>query len=401
MRRKLPFAVYCLAAATAAALPAFGQPAPAGAAGPAAKQGGLDVGAPDTTGIRVDALPAVAQAVKDAQPWQKTEDRVAAQIKDPDLRLQARQGLDALAPRITRALMDRKGEVALVTLAVYWEPGVAGKPGKQAAVALAFEGFGGELNGTFLPRVLSDMPRPPDDPRGAVRPGLSLDTDASVYLCFTLGDDGLAAGLIPHAQMKRQIAEAVRARQAGPGGAAPAPGAPAPQAQVPQPQDVPPLPAPPALPDAPADLPPPPAPGYAGWGPAWGSSWLLPPPTYAYPGDAAPYGYNDLYDWGWQNPVIIVPGRHWHGGWQRDWSHERDEHRNRAHHGTASNPGMSPPPGWRSNGRRAVGQPLDGDVGRQSRDGQSHVGSSGDWQSGIGVEDACRHRPRGRIAARS
>ena len=287
------------------------------------------LGAPpiaDTTGVRFAELPAVKRAVDSAQSLQQAEQQAAAKIDGDDLRQNLHDGMAALAPRIARALVDRKGDVAVVTVAVYREPtggganaapnanagnpnfvgptpgnpttgpaaadvaldgkpinpllrttpetvpaaggiahddqppatitpadasakdgspkrGPAGADGnsRDVAIAIAFEGFGKALEGSYLPRVLSDQPRPPDDGQdvgpddgkaadpkaaggkpgdaGAARPATGpaargdnrvLDAAAPSYIVYQLGPNGLVAGVVGHDELRGQVATAVQ-----------------------------------------------------------------------------------------------------------------------------------------------------------------------------------------------
>ncbi len=159
----------------------------------------------DHSGIVPTTLPAVKQSVEHTQAWQKAIQGVMERIEDPQLRQQLSEGLGDLAPQIARGLIDHRGDTAFATVAVYRQ---AGEGGKQAAVALAFEGFGGRLDATFYGRVLADMPRPPDAADNAAPRELVLDSSASCYLCFFLSANGLCAGAIPHETFKQELAAA-------------------------------------------------------------------------------------------------------------------------------------------------------------------------------------------------
>lgn len=164
----------------------------------------------DRSGIAPASLPAVKNCMEHPQAWQKAIQGLMDKIDDAQLRQQLSEGLGNLAPRIASGLIDHRGDSAYVTLAVYRQ---AGEGGKQAAVALAFEGFGGRLDGTFYGRVLADMPRPPDTGDNSAPKGLLLDTSASCYLCFFISGDGLCAGPIPHETFKQELVAAFQ--QAG------------------------------------------------------------------------------------------------------------------------------------------------------------------------------------------
>jgi hypothetical protein len=195
------------------------QPAQAAGQPPAPQDQGL--GSPpvaDTTGVKFAELPAVRQAIEGAKPWQQAESQAAEKIDAPDLKQNLHDGMAALAPRLARALIDHRGDVAIVTVAIYRDTRPATQPAnptatqpvyKDAAIAIAFEGFGGRLDSTFLPRVLSDQPRTPDDGREPVDPNLALDRGATSYLVFKLTRDGLQAGVVGHDELRPQVADAV------------------------------------------------------------------------------------------------------------------------------------------------------------------------------------------------
>jgi uncharacterized membrane protein YgcG len=195
----MPATVAANPAALAATAPAASQPAALPPLPPA-----------DRSGIAPASLPAVKNVMEHPQPWQQSLQRVIDRIGDPQLRQQLSEGLGGLAPQIARGLIDHRGDTAYATVAVYRQPG---ETGQQAAVAVAFEGFGGRLDGTFYGRVLADMPRPPDAADSAAPNGLVLDTSASCYLCFVLTGDRLCAGAVPHETFKQELAAAFQ--QAG------------------------------------------------------------------------------------------------------------------------------------------------------------------------------------------
>jgi hypothetical protein len=195
-------------------------PQPPAAANAGEAQQGL--GAPplaDTSGIRLTDLPAVRRAMDEAKPWQEAEKQIADRIDGPDLRQNLHEGMAALAPRVARALMDYRGDIAVVTVAVYQDKTPAlpstqpAAPSTQpvyrdAAIALAFEGFGKRLEATFLPRVLADQPRSPDDGRQPVDPNLALDKGATSYIVYRLTRDGLLAGFVSHEDHRQPRAAA-------------------------------------------------------------------------------------------------------------------------------------------------------------------------------------------------
>ncbi|QOV89179.1 hypothetical protein [Humisphaera borealis] len=196
-----------------------------------APQGQANDGPPpiDTTGIRLGELPSVRKVTVNPQHWQNAMTAIEARIDAPDLKDNARQGMAALAPRVARALIDYKGETAIVTVAVYRDPNPSTRPAtnpatnpttnpatapatqpvyKHAAVAIAFEGFAGQLDPSFIPRVLSDQPRTPDDGREPIDFSLVLDRQATSYVFYQLTRDGLMAGQVSHEDLRRELADA-------------------------------------------------------------------------------------------------------------------------------------------------------------------------------------------------
>ncbi|HEX8916567.1 MAG TPA: hypothetical protein VF796_29720, partial [Humisphaera sp.] len=220
----------------------------------------------DNTGIRLTTLPVVQRGLASPVPWQEAADQMAAKVDAPELKRNLHEGMSALAPRVARALLDFKGDVAVVTVAVYSErpsaraaaapvtpPAAPGTPPrsvmfedgnaqpagqapgqppaavpaggaaadpaapstqpvyKHAAIALAFEGFNSQLDGTLIPRVLADQPRTPDDGRDPIDPTLSLDKQATSYVFFQLSREGPVATLVSHADLRRDLAAAVDA----------------------------------------------------------------------------------------------------------------------------------------------------------------------------------------------
>jgi len=220
MRKRTVICLISLAAFNSTAIllgevqPAAPPPNPSASAtsAPAASQPAASPPLPpaDNSGIAPTALSAVKNIMEHPQAWQKAVQGLMDKIDDPQLRQQLSEGLSNLTPQIARGLLDYRGDTAYATVAVYRQ---AGEAGKQAAVALAFEGFGGRLDATFYGRVLADMPRPPDAVDSASPKGLVLDAPASCYLCFFLSADGLCAGAIPHETFKQELAAAFQ--QAG------------------------------------------------------------------------------------------------------------------------------------------------------------------------------------------
>jgi len=200
-----------------------------GSSGDGVQPGAADEGPPpvDTTGIRLGELPSVRQATVAPQHWQRAAEVVEAKIDAPELKRNVREGLSALAPRVARALIDFKGETAIVTVAVYRDTNPTTQPAavpatnpatapatqpvyNHAAVAIAFEGFAGQLDPSYIPRVLADQPRTPDDGREPIDFTLELDRDATSYLFYQLTPDGLMAAQVGHGELRRELADAAQ-----------------------------------------------------------------------------------------------------------------------------------------------------------------------------------------------
>lgn len=207
--------------------PATPAPAPASA-------GAQAVAASDMLQLR--SLQAVLDARERRQDWHDAARQAAERIQEPALRDQFNQRLAGLIPTLANALMAQPQENALVTVAVYRDPA---RQGKQAMVAVTFEGLGDRIDRSFFADVLAGMPTPPQ--AEGIPTSLTFDTEASSYLIFFLGNRQLQAGDIPHPLMGRSVVAALnreRSRQNPPGGGAVAPVPVAPPPTVPrQPRD--------------------------------------------------------------------------------------------------------------------------------------------------------------------
>jgi hypothetical protein len=358
----------------------------------------------DSTGIRLAELPQSRLALQNAVPWQQAVARMSDQIDAPELRRNLHEGMSALAPRIARALMDYPGDTAVVSVAVFRDPAVvpstapAAQPGDapasrsimlqptvgpatqpagasaatpastqptsvHAALALAFEGFNSRLDGSFIPRVLADQPRTPDDGRGTFDPTLNLDRLATHYVLFRLTRDGMVAAAVPHESMRRQLAEAVESLPARMPSTNPAT---RPAAWAPIPQSMPEALQPGAADFGPQGVPPvayePIGPydngGY--WTPQYYDDYAYAQPNYYWGTGVDPYLYG-LYGCRWNSPFIATRAGwfggayawgdpwwydpYWGGGWGggRRWWRDRDHNRDWHDNDRPNRPGNRPP----------------------------------------------------------
>jgi len=158
----------------------------------------------DTGSVRLRILQPVLDAHERRQDWHQAADAATARIDSEPLRKELTQRLAGLAPRVAKALSARPHDDALVTVAVYREPGLEGK---QAMVAVTFDGMGTDVGQNMFAEILADLPKPPqaNDTGGK----LVLDQQATSYLVFFLDRDGLKASDIPHNKMKQGVMLAI------------------------------------------------------------------------------------------------------------------------------------------------------------------------------------------------
>ncbi|HZL36176.1 MAG TPA: hypothetical protein VFC78_12740 [Tepidisphaeraceae bacterium] len=136
--------------------------------------------------------------------WQKAADEAVSRIEDSKLKAVVAQRIAKLAPTIAEALIGHPGQSAMLTVAVYQDR----KAGTQALAAVAYEGLGRDLNPSFYPRVLADLPQAPGGQEDQTQK-FQLDANATSYLCFFLDHGDLKAGEITQAQMKQSLGLAI------------------------------------------------------------------------------------------------------------------------------------------------------------------------------------------------
>lgn len=190
-----------LAAAISAALASSvcAQTTPPAAAPPvaAAAGGNLDM-------IHLRSLQAVLDARGRRQDWHDAAQQAEAPVQVPALKEQLTQRLSGLAPRVAKELAAHPQDDALVSVDVFKQPG---GDGKQAMVAVTFEGLGTHLSSDYFANVLAGQSKPPE--AEGVPAGLVPDPEASSYLVFFLGNRGLQAGDIPQPKMRQSVIAAL------------------------------------------------------------------------------------------------------------------------------------------------------------------------------------------------
>lgn len=160
--------------------------------------------ASDTSSVRLRALQPVLDARERRQDWHQAADAAIQRVDSEPLRKELTQRLAGLAPRIAKALTAQPHDDALATVAVYREPGLEGK---QAMVAVTFDGMGSEIDSEIFADILADLPNAPQ--AKGVADKLVLDPQASSYLVFFLDRDGLKASDLPHDKMKQSVMLAI------------------------------------------------------------------------------------------------------------------------------------------------------------------------------------------------
>ena len=194
-----------LATAVAAALglPLNGQTTPTAAPDAAISAASTPSGA-SLDAIRLRALQAVLDARERRQDWHDAAQQAGDPIRVDALKSQLIQRLSGLAPRVAKELAARPQDDALVSVSVFKE---AGGEGKQALLAVTFEGMGSDIGSDYFANVLAGQSKPPQ--AEGIPEGLVPDPAASSYLVFFLGKNGLLAGDIPQAKMRQSVVSAI------------------------------------------------------------------------------------------------------------------------------------------------------------------------------------------------
>ncbi|HEY2587585.1 MAG TPA: hypothetical protein VGI81_17700 [Tepidisphaeraceae bacterium] len=154
--------------------------------------------------IRLRSLQAVLDAREKRQDWHDAAQQAQAPIREDALKQQLMQRLSGLAPRVAKELAAHPQDDALVSVAVYKEPGAEGK---QAMIAVTFDGLGTEMGSDYFANVLAGQTKPPQIE--GVPEGLVPDEQASSYLVFFRGNRALEAGDIPQAKMRQSVVAAI------------------------------------------------------------------------------------------------------------------------------------------------------------------------------------------------
>lgn len=154
--------------------------------------------------IRLRSLQAVLDAREKRQDWHDAAQQAQAPIQVDALKQQLMQRLSGLAPRVAKELAAHPQDDALVSVAVYKE---AGDNGKQAMIAVTFDGLGSQIGSEYFANVLAGQTKPPQVE--GVPEGLVPDEQASSYLVFFLGNGRLSAGDIPQAKMRQSVVAAI------------------------------------------------------------------------------------------------------------------------------------------------------------------------------------------------
>ena len=160
--------------------------------------------ASDTSTVRLRALQPVLDARERRQDWHQAADAAVQRVESAPLRKELTQRLAGLVPHIAKALTDQPHDDALATVAVYREPGLEGK---QAMVAVTFDGMGSNIEPETFANILSDLPKAPQ--AEGVSDKLVLDPQATSYMVFFLDRDGLKASNVPHDKMKQSVMLAI------------------------------------------------------------------------------------------------------------------------------------------------------------------------------------------------
>ena len=160
--------------------------------------------ASDTNTVRLRALQPVLDARERRQEWHQAADAAVQRVEAAPLRKELTQRLAGLVPHIAKALTAQPHDDALATVAVYREPGLEGK---QAMVAVTFDGMGSNINPETFANILADLPKAPQ--AQGVSDKLVLDPQATSYMVFFLDRDGLKASDVPHDKMKQSVMLAI------------------------------------------------------------------------------------------------------------------------------------------------------------------------------------------------
>lgn len=174
---------------------------------PPATQPSVALPAESLSGVTLRALPAVLDARERRKDWHEAAQQAASRIGEPSLREQFNQRISGLVPKIASALVAQPQDDGLVTCAVYRDG-----EGKQAMVAVTFEGLGSQVGVSFFADTLSGKLVAPQGQ--GIAASLALDPDATSYLVFFVDHRKLDAGDVPQRAMAQSIVLAAQ-RQRG------------------------------------------------------------------------------------------------------------------------------------------------------------------------------------------
>src|SRR5665213_4348646 len=193
--------ILTLAAVTAVTpVYAFGQTTPGAPTAPVSKSLPSTETIAQTQGLTLRSLPAVLDARERHQDWHSAAEQAGGRIQDPALKSQFNQRLAGIVPAVAKVLIGHPQDYALVTVGVYRTKGA---PDKQAMVAVTLNGLDSQLGADFFADVVAGLPQ---IPTGEGLPtNLSLDTEATSYLLFFLGEKQLEAGDIAHTTFGKSI----------------------------------------------------------------------------------------------------------------------------------------------------------------------------------------------------
>jgi hypothetical protein len=158
----------------------------------------------DRLHVHLGSLSVVSDARQRHTPWQDAAKEAEDQITDPALRQKLADRLNAMADTVAAGLIQKPNQCAVVTIAVYTDPGSE----HQRHVAVLYEGVDESLNSTFFARLLADTPLSAEQ-QEKQHSGLLLDRAASSYMIYHLADGDLKAENVSQDQMKQSLAMAL------------------------------------------------------------------------------------------------------------------------------------------------------------------------------------------------
>ena len=161
-----------------------------------------------TPGLTLRSLPAVLDARERHADWHVAADQAGSRIQDPTLKTQFNQRMSGIVPTVAKLLIGHPQDYALVTIGVYRNKDA---PDKQAMVAVTLDGLESQVGANFFADVVAGLPQIPAG--DGIPANLQLDTEATSYLVFFLGEKQLEAGDIPHTVFGKSIMLATNRRR--------------------------------------------------------------------------------------------------------------------------------------------------------------------------------------------